>query len=160
MEKHNIIQVRASIVQASRSDVFDGEGIPLENKLLVLKNPFTKVIEGMYRIGGTDRYDIIELIHGLAKNQFFKLSEIQNETDFQFKLFLRPADEFDLFYTPSFQKNNVLHYVKPSVNSIVGPLYTGEFSDKNALRNHIENQTIYVPFKKQLFEPISKQKTA
>ena len=160
MEKHKIIQVRASIVQASRSDVFNGEGIPLENKLLVLKNPHTKIIEGMYRIGGTDRYDIIELITGLGLNQFYKFSETHNDLDFQFKLFLRPADDFDLFWNPSHQKTNVLHYIRPTPETILGPLYTNEFSEKSTLRNHIENQTIYVPYKKQLFEQINKQKTA
>jgi len=160
MEKHNIIQVRATLVQATRSDVFDGEGIPLENKQLVLKNPYTNKIEGLYRIGGTDRYDIIELLTGLGKNQFFKFSEIHNDTDFQFKLFLCPATSFDLFWNPKHIKTSVLHYVRPTPETIVGPLYTSDFTEKTHLQQHIDNNTIYVPYKKQLFEQINKQKTA
>lgn len=160
MESHQVIKKKVSLVRASREDMFDHSGKPLENKLFILKNPWTRAIEGLYRIGGTDRYDIIEIEKGLALNQFYKISEVKNETDREYWMFLRVADFFDMLYSPKWPKVNQLYYRVVSNKEIVGPLYVSEMDGVDTIKKGLQDGTYYVLHKKQLFQPVELLKSA
>lgn len=157
MEKPDIIKKRAALVRASHSDMLCN-GIPLENKRFLLKNPWTKEFEGTYTIGGTDRYDIVEIHKGLALNQFYKISEAPVDTDFHCFIFLKKADSFDLMYSPKWPKLNTLYYKMVGLNQIVGPLYLNELDNIETIKKGIEQGTYYVLHKKQLFQPVEVEK--
>ncbi|HRZ33184.1 MAG TPA: hypothetical protein P5188_12815 [Flavobacterium sp.] len=160
MEKHEVIKKKVSIVRASREDMFDYSGKPLENKHFILKNPWTREIEGLYRIGGTDRYDIIEIEKGLALNQFYKIAETKSDADVQFWMYLRVADNFDMLYSPKWPKVNQLYYRIVSGNEIVGPLYLSEMEGVDTIKKGLEEHTYFVLHKKQLFQPVELKKSA
>jgi hypothetical protein len=160
MESHQVIKKKVSLVRASREDMFDYSGMPLENKMFVLKNPWTKTFEGLFRIGGTDRYDIIEIEKGLALNQFYKIAESPNSKDFQCAMFLRQAEHFDLLYSPKFSKTNQLYYKLVGDGKIVGPLYLNEMDSIDTIKKGLEQGTYYVLHKKQLFQPVELLKSA
>ena len=157
METPEVIKKRVALVRASHADMLQN-GVPLENKRFLLKNPWTKEFEGTYVISGTDRYDIIEIHKGLALNQFYKISEAPVDTDFQCLLFLKKADSFDLLYSPKWAKLNTLYYKMVGQNKIVGPLYLNELDNIDTIKKGLEQGHYYVLHNKQLFQPVEVEK--
>jgi hypothetical protein len=156
MEKN--IKVRATLVRASKFDVFTKDELPRENKILFFKDPFTKEFRDIYRIPGTDAYWIVELYNMLHLGCLYVVTENHHENDFCFKLILRPADDFDFFYTPRHVKTNTVYYVRNG-NEVHGPHILPEHADILKLKSGIENGILYVPGK-QLFEPFKLKKSA
>lgn len=147
----NTIKIRATLVRASKFDVFTKEELPKENKILFFKDPITKQFRDIYRIPGTDAYWIVELYTMLQLGCLYVVTENHNENDFCFKLVLRQADDFDFFYTPKFVKTNTVYYVRNG-DEVNGPHILPEHADIVRIKAALEQGKLYVPGK-QLFEP-------
>ena len=152
------IKVRATLVRASKMDVFTAAEIPKENKLLFYRDPITHLFTDTYKILGTDAYAIIELYRMLQLGILYKLTDQHHENDFCFKLILRPAGTYDFFDTPKWVKVNTVYYVRNN-NEVHGPHILPEHADITKLNSGIEKGILYVP-DKQIFEPYKIKKSA
>jgi len=153
------IKVKATLVRASKFDVFTSDEMPKENKLLFFRDPITHEFRDVYRISGTDSYDIVELYKGLQMGVFYRLTDQHHDSDFCFKLVLRTAELIDLFDTPKWIKQNVIYYELQGADSILGPLNIDQFSDSAKIQRLAAEGKIFVPGK-QLFEPFKIKKSA
>lgn len=154
----NTIKIRATLVRASKFDVFTKDELPKENKILFFKDPITKQFRDTYRIPGIDAYWIVELYTMLQLGCLYIVTENHNENDFCFKLVLRQADDFDFFYTPRWVKPNIVYYVR-NKDEVSGPHILKENADIVRIKAALEQGKLYVPGK-QLFEPYVNVKSA
>lgn len=164
----SVIKTRATLRIASSDDVYLGEKT-LENKILFLKCPVRHTFVGTFKLLGLDFHDYPyhskdkrddvfqrnsfiknEINMHLKNHSLYKLSQNTNSMDFQFTLYLRPAEEYDLFYCPSLQVPNVVCYLKLNENDIAGPLNLNDVLD---VKNKFLKGQIYVPTTIQTFEP-------
>lgn len=163
--------VRATLKLASFQDLFHHDQT-FENKTLFLKCPLKHDFIGLYKVPAvnneeypymdaaqrqsikeTNKYWIDEINMHLANYSLYKLSESTNSMDFQFMLYLRPADDFDLFDSPIHQKPNIVCYLKLNSHDITGPI---NLNDVENVKEKMERGQIYIPTKKQLFQPYKK----
>ena len=170
----SVIFTRATLKLAGREDVFHNNET-FENKLLFLKCPLKHEFIGMYTIPAIDnneypymeasqrqtikainKYSIEELNVYLKNYALYKLSDTTNSMDFQFKLYLRPANDFDLYDSTIFQKPNIICYVKTG-DAVVGPY---SLNDLENVKEKMNKAQIYIPTKKQLFEPYNISKAS
>lgn len=147
-----IIKVKATLVRASKLDLFTNSEVPRENKLFFYKHPLKNEFTDTYRIAGVDYYDIIELYKAMQLGVLYMLTENHNHNDYCFKLVLRTAEQFDFFDTPNWIKPNVLYYQKQSDTSIIGPLYIDSFTNIERIKSLLAAGKLFVPGK-QTFEP-------
>jgi hypothetical protein len=158
--KKEIIKVRASLTLATKDDLFSHGDIPRENKKLFLKNPVDSSWAGVYPIAGTCRYTIIELVKGMAMQQFYKINHTHHPYDIEIKLYLEKATEFDLFYTPKYLKHNTIYYVLKDGDTVTGPHYVMEGDPNHKYREAIEKGSLWVISNRQTFEPYQIKKSA
>ena len=154
----NNIKVRATLIRASKYDVFTKDELPRENKLLFFRDPITKEFRDTYRIPSTDPYYVWELYKMLQLGCLYVVTDNHHENDFCFKLILRPAHEDDFFYCPQWVMENTIYYVRNG-DEVHGPHNLQVHSDKVKLKAGIEKGILYVPGK-QLFEPYKIRKVA
>jgi len=165
------IKIRGGLRLASFEDVFHNQ-IPIANKMLFMKDPFTHEFECVYIIPeicvvplnytelaeqnlwkASNEATLRELRTGLLNHQFYVLSEKYNALEYNFKLELKPAEDFDFYGGPKTIKPNVLYFTKTSLNQVSGPFYMKSGADFNYVMNAIQNDKLYVPTNKQSFEP-------
>lgn len=172
------IKVRAGLKLASFEDVFSKQ-LPIHNKMLFLKDNLTHEFEGTYTIPelymipvyftekseqdlwkAINDHTLRELRSGLLNHQFYVLSEQYNSLEYNFKLELKEAEEFDFYDGPKHIKPNVLYYVKTTPNEVQGPFYMKPDTDFSYVMNAVANGKLYVPIKKQSFEPHKMQEAS
>lgn len=156
----NIIKVKTSLVRASKLDLFTSDEIPRENKIFFYRDPITKEFSGVYRISGTDRYDIIELYKLLQLGALYMITENHCENNFCFKLVLKKGEHFNFFDAPKWVKQNVIYYEIKDTHYVVGPLSISLQTDVLRLRKLMADGMLYVPSGIQLFEPYNVKKSA
>jgi hypothetical protein len=151
------IKIKASLVRATKSDCFTRDESPRENKLFFVKNHLGE-FTGIYRISGTEIYDIQEIMNALNSNSLYMLSNHICESNYCFRLILKCADDFDFFYTTKHLKPNVLYYVRNSPDEVTGPyiLNSTNENDCSRIREAIKKHILYIPDSKQTFETSKK----
>jgi hypothetical protein len=169
------IKIRAGLKLASYTYLFHHQ-IPIANKMLFLKDHLTHEFQGTYVIPelhtipvnytekeiqnlwkASNEFTLKELHQGLFNHQFYTLSEQYNSLEYNFKLILNEAEPFDFYDGPKRIKPNVLYYVKTSETEVTGPFYMKPGADFNYVMNAVNNGKLYVPIKKQTFEPYKLQ---
>lgn len=164
-------KVRATLKPATIADIFHGRDTYM-NKLMFVKCPKNGNFIGTYaipeiqntkrpyhtykelnNIESSNKYYKKELSNGLASQLFYVLSESHNDYDFQFKLILRTADFFDLFYSENHLKQNTIYYVKVNSHEISGPHFLPKVTDINRVKNAMNAGQLFVPSANQTFEP-------
>lgn len=166
-----IIKIRAALRVATREDIFNDQ-TPLTNKMLFVQCNETREFRGGYVIASLhntnlpyvsaeqnafnrklNNYTMRELLDGLHYQLFYVLDETKNEKNFNFKLHLRMADDFDFFDGSNAVKQNLVYYVKISDNEIQGPHIMKFTSECDHIKKAIEAGKLFVPSKTQSFEP-------
>jgi hypothetical protein len=166
MELPLYISTRATLVNAYWSDLKNSEGIFNFNSVFFLKDEITKEFYATYKLHDNDwiykseqtlsseKYFNDEVNYLVNKRLIYRLSESNNSKDFEFKLYLKRADLYDVFFCPGHIRFNRIYYVvDKKTGSVIGPEYTKFDTDKENFKELIDNGLIYVPTKKQTFEP-------
>ncbi|MFY0481426.1 hypothetical protein ACI6PS_02375 [Flavobacterium sp. PLA-1-15] len=150
MEK--LIKVKATLVRASKNDVFTQDEIPRENKILFIRDMLTGKFTSTHVINSTSMYATYYLAVALYEKFLYRLSETHDEGGFTFELILRPADDYDLFWNPRMLKDDVVYYSKNTPDTITGPLILSSSSDMEAINKGLADGILYVPNRQQTFE--------
>ncbi|GAB3708441.1 hypothetical protein [Flavobacterium koreense] len=166
MELPIYISTRATLVNAYWSDLKNSEGIFNFNSIFFLKDEITKEFYSTYKLHDNDwiykpdfaksseKYFEEEVNYLVNKRLIYKLSTNNNNKDFEFRLYLKRADLDSIFFCPQHIRFNRIYYVVDKKSgSIIGPEYTNFETDIEKFKELIENGFIYVPTKKQTFEP-------
>lgn len=170
----DLIQSKATLVAALYSDIVTHDGIFKNHKMFFIKDEATREFCGIYKTIDNDwinkdtddyrmnqEYQINHLKYLLGKRLIYMLSTNNNENDFQFKLYLKKADEFDMFYSPSFLKLHKIYYViNPKDNSVTGPEFINTETQISTINSLIEKGLIYTPNNRQSFEPFKSKQSA
>jgi hypothetical protein len=156
----SIIKVRASLTLAGRDDLFTRDDVPKENMKFFLKNPEDGSWAGVYPIRSTCRYTTIELVKGMALQQFYKINPAHHPSDVQIKLYLEKATEFDFFYTPKDLRYHTIYYTIIDGDTVTGPHYVTEGEPNHKYREAIKNGHLYVICNRQSFEAFVTKKSA
>jgi hypothetical protein len=154
-----LIKVKATLVRASKLDLFSNDEVPKVNKILFYKDPTKLKFTGHYRIYETDSHSTNELYQALQLGCLYVLTAKHSENDFCFKLILRLADEFDFFDSPKWIKRNVVYYEIQSNSTVIGPLIIDQFTNADRIKKLISEGMLYVPGQ-QIFEPFNIKKAA
>lgn len=154
-----IITIRASLKLATKFDCFSRNEIPLENKLFFVKDTEKGIFKGIYKISGTERFTVNEVYQYICIGALFTLTADHCESNFCFKLLLRPADDFDFFYNQNNLKENKIYYFRNG-DEVSGPYCMSTTAEHHKIRKAIESGKVYVPCNEQTMEPIAIQKTA
>ena len=167
-----IVKVRATLKLASQEDVFHGNET-YENKMLFLRDQFTKEFLATYKIQSIDnrtfpyhskeykemicagnKYVRDELNELLQKKMLYKIAESHNSVDIQVKLILRTADEFDFFQNEKYFVPNVIYYIKVNDHELTGPHMLPFDASILHTKTALLNGKLFVPHKRQTFEEI------
>lgn len=154
----DFIKFPAALVPATFDDVFTPEQLPRENKMFYVKYPGEASFRGYYIVRGTDNYTVIEVKNALNIGILYVLAPLADDR-FCFKLFCRPAEDFDFFCGAKFLNHDVVYYTVDSTG-VAGPYLTGAYDNMETFSTGIANKSIYVPCKKQSFELFKRLKTA
>lgn len=157
--ENKTIAIRASLVRATKIDCFTRDEMPRENKLFFVKNFTGENFKGIYIIGGNDMYYVNEVNQALQMGALYMLSADHCETNFCFKLLLRPAEDYDMFYNPTNVKENKIYYVRNG-DDVSGPYCMKNNADYQRVRKALNSGVIYVPCNNQPMEPIIIRKSA
>lgn len=149
----------------SRTDILSSCGKFSENTLFFIKNIGTLEFYGTYKITNVNTHldneesrrnieyhkNEVEIL--LANHLIYKLTEDDVNCDFKFKMYIRTADEFDVFEGANFLAMNTIYYVHEE-NVIKGPFYINSYTIVETIKEKLAQGKILVPYKKQKFEPI------
>lgn len=177
--------------QCVKSDIISHTGQFTENTLFFIKNIGTLQFYGTYKLQNINTHLYSEEVTRnknyyqkevdllIANHLIYKLIADDTNAELIFKMYIRTADEFDLFEGADFLAMNTIYYVLGSeksegtykVNSnskleqmkldtIQGPFFINPYTNVDSIKEKISQGTIFVPYKKQKFEPFEIQKTA
>ena len=174
-----------------KSDIISHTGQFTENTLFFIKNIGTLDFYATYKITDVNSHlkseevvrnkeyqkNEVELL--LANKLLYKLISDDTNAELIFKMYIRTANEFDLFEGADFLAMNTIYYILGSENSegtykvnsslkleqmkqdtIQGPFFINPYTNVDSIKQKISQGTIFVPYKKQKFEPIEIKKTA
>jgi hypothetical protein len=155
-----------------KSDIISHTGQFTENTLFFIKNIGTLNFYGTYKLQNVnthlDSYEVtrnkkyykkeVEIL--VANNLIYKLIADDTNAELIFKMYIRTADEFDLFEGANFLAMNTIYYVFNATNHIEGPFLINPYTNIDSIKTKIAEGSIFVPYKKQKFEQIEIQKTA
>jgi hypothetical protein len=176
-----------------KSDIISHTGQFTENTLFFIKNIGTLNFYGTYKLQNVnthlDSYEVtrnkkyykkeVEVL--VANNLIYKLIADDTNAELIFKMYIRTADEFDLFEGANFLAMNTIYYLMSSenhqgtfkvnsdsdskleqmkYNAIQGPFFISPYTNIDSIKTKIAEGSIFVPYKKQKFEQIEIQKTA
>ena len=172
-EKPKFYTIKASLVRCSRQDFFDSEGFFLENKLFFIKDYVTKEFVSHYVLpmdftkNLTDRdsllskkYTVGEINNMLRHGLIYKIVETSNVLDFNFSMYIRTANEFDLFYNFKNLQQNVTYYNINYQGMVSGPFHITSFTKIEEIKKLMDQGLVLVPNHKQKFEQITLAKAS
>lgn len=165
-------ETKGTLVQCSKEDLITSTGNFIEEKVFFIKKLNETNFSSVYKIRGvnsfhknehqkaTEKYMFKEVLFLLHNKLIYKLSELHAAQNYQFKLYLKTAIDYDLFYAPKFLKTNTVYYTINKEGTITGPLYIYESTNIETMKTQMQSGNILVPTNKQLFESFTFKKTA
>lgn len=154
-----IIKITSSLIKATYMDCFDKNMQPYVNKIFFWMDPFKKEFRSYFRILNNEAYESLEMSRAINQGSLYVVSNLINQTNFVFKLILEKATEFDFIEYKQSIYPNVIYYIKNG-EDVSGPFSTTKNTVYSKIKNALDREIIYVPSKKQTYEPIQTQKTA
>ena len=174
-----------------KSDIISHTGQFTENTLFFIKNIGTLNFYGTYKLQNVNTHlhsdevtrnkkyyqNQVDIL--IANHLIYKLIADDTNAELIFKMYIRTADEFDLFEGANFLAMNTIYYVMSSenhqgtfkvnsdskleqmkYNTIQGPFFISPYTNIDSIKSKIAEGSIFVPYKKQKFEQFEIKKTA
>lgn len=139
-----VSSITVKLIQAVKSDVFNQDEIPKENKRLALFDLKENDFFGVYRISGTDLYSVCELYKLLQSGFLYRFSSEKNDFGQSVNVDLYQAEEFDFFDSPKFVKENTVYFAE--IDGVIsGPFILKDSADKLKLRQAINSKKLFIP---------------
>ena len=159
--------IRGTLTKCSKEDFFH-HGRIIENTTYYIKDETTLQFKDRYVIGSiyynsittseyelTENYYLEQIEYLTSKNLVYKLQDNFDSEEHNFKLFLKTASEFDIYYgSTNHMIINTTYYCITGQNKIVGPLIIKENHSGKKFREFLNKGLLLVPTKKQTFESI------
>jgi hypothetical protein len=159
--------IRSTFKKCSKEDFFQNGRI-IENTTYYIKDETTLQFKDSYVIGSiyynsitpseyelTENYYLEEIEYLTTRNLVYKLDESFDLEAYNFRLYLKTASEFDIYYgATNHMIINTTYYCITGENKIVGPLKIEENHSGKKFRDFLNKGLLLVPTKKQTFETI------
>lgn len=157
--------IRGTLAKCSTEDFFSNGRI-IENTTYYIKDEITCKFKDRYVIGSIYHNSIMPSEYQLKENYYleqieylttrhlvYKLEENYDNEAFNFKLYLKTASEFDIYYgATNHMILNTTYFCITNDNKIIGPLQIQEKHSGKKFRDSLEKGLLLVPTKKQSFE--------
>ena len=170
MQYYNI---RACLVLANASDIYDSENYFFENKNFYMRDPFTKKFRQRFKIPNDfpwakkdsayyarKNYWINQISLMLFHNQLYKVVLPSLQKTEEIFLTVKTAVREDLFYNQKNILENTMYYKLCDNNATTGPYFATKFCDENEILQLLNEDKILIPTNRQLFEPFMVQNIA
>lgn len=167
------LRIKATLERCSREDLVTASGNFIENKVFFLKDYNSREFNKTYRILNVnsmfkdelqlaiEKYQMNEVNFLLQNNLIYKISQVNHQLDYHFLLYIKTAIEFDLFESPKHLKINTLYYNQhPDGKHDLVPNFITEQDIPSDFFERMQRGKIWVPTKKQHFEPYKIQKAS
>jgi hypothetical protein len=160
MESSKYFKVKATLELVGFGETSDRHGNLLEHRMFFVADQDSKEMKTTWTINDTSSYERTMLRMAISARILYKLSDLHTGLHFHFWLIVRQAEDYDCFYRQNQLKINTTYYIMNDSNTITGPLYIHEQDNPTHLKKLIEQNKVYVPTRKQLYEEYKKQHSA
>lgn len=152
----NIVAIGASLVPATRADLFSAEGAIIESRTVFVKSRRDGRFSGPHFL---ENHFLDEIVCLIDANFYYVIGvgRGSNPQEFGCELLLRPALWEDFYWSPRFLRFQRMYYLMPKKGEIWGPYLLDNKTDIGQLQSQVQMGMVLVPNEKQTFQPLAKR---